>query len=349
MKKIKKKSSFFDKKPSLMIKSIAKPSYLKSIPKPHKLMVYIILVFCLWNFIYQILSIIHIYIDDYANNKQYIIWSIASVCLTVFFALALYFFYDNRKVLKKILRKYKINLKLFDYLLITGHLCFLISLSIIIFFNEKFENPRGNYGFMLSFSNVILLSAFVFLITKDFKIKFIFVAILFIFWSYIIFANDKQDIFYEIQTIKMVIRILCDISMLTIFLYYYNIRPIKMKNSSKLKIVPSFSSQNEIVKPERSIYNEENKIYDFLNQIHSAIIIFDEEMDLKFYNKEIYSFLLHSPNNINDQPPLMTLERVPMSMSKSEYSKIDIIQKLNDITNINLFDSDSFPIKDVIL
>ena len=338
------KSIFLDPK-SCLFK--AKTVNNKSIPKPHKLITNILFIFCFWNFIYQIISIIHIYLDDYATNKSHLTWSIASICMALFFTLALYYLHDNRKQIKKMLRKNNLDVKSLDYLLMTGYLCFIITVSIMIFFNHEFENPKGNYGFMLSFSNLILLSSFIFLLTKDFKIKLIFILILFIFWASIIFFNDMKDQFYELQIMKIFIRIICNLSMIIIFIYFYEIKPKKQEKSQKNQVI----SNNLKIKEQINYHDEESRLFNFLNQIHSAIVIFDEEMDLKYYNKEIFSFLTHSlsKNQEASVSQFDKIEKMPMSWSKSDFSKPEILQKLNDITNIRLFESEDNPIKEVII
>ncbi len=336
------KSNFSDHKSGLFK---SKTLNIKSIPKPHKLIINILLIFCFWNFIYQIISIIHIYLDDYTTNKSHLTWSIASICMAIFFTLALYYLYDNRKQIKKLLRKNKMDVKFFDFFLMTGYLCFIITVSIMIFFNDKFENPKGNYGFMLSFSNLILLSSFIFLLTKDFTIKLIFLLILFIFWSSIIFFNDKKDQFYELQIMKIIIRIICDLTMIIIFMYFYESKPKNEGISIKKPVI----SNSFKIKEKLNYHDEESRLFNFLNQIHSAIVIFDEEMELKYYNKEIYSFLTHSASKNQEASVSLfdKMDKMPISWSISDFSKPEILQKLNDITNIRLFESEVFPIKEV--
>jgi len=347
--KIKKhKSLFFDPKTSIL-KPFPRP-ITSNTPKPHKLICYALFVFCFWNFIYQIISIIHIYLDDYATNRSYLTWSISSICTALFCTFAVFFLYDNRKILKKLLRQNKLDVKYFDYILMTGYLCLIITYSVNIFFNDKFENPQGNYGIMLSFSNLLIISSFVFLLTKDFKIKLVFLLILSIFWTTIIFSNDIKHLFYEIQVVKTVVKIISNLSLLIIFMFYSQKKPKENRKKPKASLCNSVISNSAGRVKESFIHNDqENKLYSFLNQIHSAIIIFDEEMELKFYNKEIFSFISH-PNSKNHEASLACLDRIPMpmTMSKSDYTKAEILQKLNEITNIQLFASEEIPIKEVL-
>lgn len=346
MKIRKHKSIFFDPKTSII-----KPLPLTlnfSAPKPHKLISYILFIFCFWNFVYQIISLIHIYLDDYTKNRTYITWSIASMCTTIFCTFGLFFLYDNRKVLKKHIRQNKLDVKFYDYMLMIGYLCLIITYSVNIFFNEPFENPQGKYGIMISFSNLLIISGCIFVLSKDFRIKLIFIITLSTLWCAIVFSNDSRDQFYEIQVFKMIVKIACNVSLLIVFMFYYDMKPKHKRRPTKQKS-PTNSILSNSVRIKDTIIirsDEENKLYNFLNQIHSAIIIFDEEMDLKFYNKEIYSFLAHTPLK-NLEASLAMIDRPQMQMSKSEYSKADILQKLNEITNIQLFDSEQLPIREV--
>lgn len=334
---------------STLSKSLTIPRQTSN-PKPHKLIFYIMAVFCFWNFIFQIISIIDIYSSDSPQSKDNITWPIASICITAFFTTSYYFLYDHRRFIKKKMRRYKVGQEFFDYILITGYICYIISLTTIMVFNENYESARSKFGPLFSFTNIFLLTTFILTLTQKFKIKMIFCSILCIFWVIIFLVNDSRtNLNYEIQTVKNCIRAITDFSLIIIFLYFTRNKPIKknMEKSLNQINVPVSKISNPSNVLLNKDFEEEDKLNSLLNQIHSAIIIFDEEMNLKYYNKEIYSFLLKSQMKISEPHPANLLEKIPMVLSKNELSQNEILEKLNEITNINLFESNNASINKV--
>lgn len=341
MKNLKKKPNTL--KPQLITAAIFRP-------KPQKLILYLLSIFCFWNFLYEIISIFDISAEKFAENRTHLTWTVCSLCITIFFTASFYFLYENRGMIIKKMKKQGLNIRILDYIIMGGYTCLIMTLTVLMVYNEKFECSRNKYGCLFSFTTLFLLASFIFVLTYEFKIKIVFSAVLGVFWGGIFLGNDTQGNNQDFQIVKNIIRLLTDFSLVVVFSYYTQMKK-KKKPENKMRSSKNIKSKDKIKITEtcnlienNREFDEDNQFCSFLNQIHSAIVIFDEEMEIKYYNKEIYYFLIHSKYQGNS---ISNIKNEISSFSKLELSKHDILEKINEITDIRLFHSENTTIDEV--
>lgn len=237
--------------------------------------------FSFWHIFYCMLLIIENKFEEKEEKKSNLV-PIISMFLLPVFSLITYFLY----------RKYFGIIRYFNGKITIGTMIaiwYFIIISYlyvypITYFNFKSANTTEIIQF---FINMVILANIFLIFIQNMLAKLFLSASLIIFWFIVISVSNGFNNPFE--TSKLIIQTFSSLSMIVIYFLYV------IKHSKKSSFFKD-SLQKSPEKLNKSLNPLENDpiLFKFLNSLNSGILLFDNDMDLLFFNKKMRKFLYKS-------------------------------------------------------